>query len=185
MLVHILSIPDMPCTRTHIMYTQTLLYTALGTLTRHSPVHSISCSRTNTSSSYSTTSLHQTPLLIRGTPVLRIIRVWVVHTRTHTPHSWAGGGGLEQSPLGNPGVATTPCSAFFRQPRCWRRGEEGSWNNKGKLGRAQGGAAPARPRGEPCTAGSLEAPGLMPGEPEVGRKGGRRGAGPLCDVREQ
>lgn len=73
------------------------------------------------------------------------------------------------SPLGTPGVEITPCSAFCRQPRCRRRGEEGSWNNKGKLGRAQGGAARAGPRGEPCTAGSSEA-----AWPPAGGTGGRK-----------
>lgn len=87
--------------------------------------------------------------------------------RTHALPSRAGGGGLGRSPLGNPGVARTPCSAFCRQPRCRRRGEEGSWNNKGKLGRAQGGAAPAGRRGEPCAAGSSEA-----AWPPAGRTGG-------------
>lgn len=168
------------------LYTLTSLYTTSGTLlkktknktTRHSPVHCISRSRThtNTCSPNASTSLPQTPFLIRGTPVLRITSAWVGHARTHALPSRAGGGGLGRSPLGNPGVATAPCSAFCRQPRCWRQGEEGSWNNKGKLGRAQGGAAPAGPRGEPCTAGSSEAAWRLAGRTGGGEeKWGERG----------
>lgn len=86
-----------------------------------------------------------------------------------------------------PGVAATPRSAFCRSPRCRRRGEEGSWNNKGKLGRAQGGAAPAELRGEPCVAGALDAVGsrsqLTGGGEE--KEEGVEGEEPRCDVREQ
>ena len=75
-----------------------------------------------------------------------------------------------------PGVVAVPRSAFSNPPLCWRRGEEGSWNNKGKLGRAQGGAAPAGPRGEPCSAGALEAAGSRaPGAGARAPGGGARG----------
>lgn len=176
-LAHTLSILNMPvhsdsyCTHEH-RCTLPPVHLKKKKTTRHSPVHFISRSRThtNTCSSYSSTSFPQTPLLIRGTPVLRITSVWVGHARTHALPSRAGGvggGSLGPSPLGNPGVPSIPCSAFCRQPRCRRRGEEGSWNNKGKLGRAQGGAAPAGRRGEPCAAGSSEA-----AWPPAGRTGG-------------
>lgn len=80
-------------------------------------------------------------------------------------------------PVRIPGVAVAPLSMFCSPPRCWRRGEEGSWNNKGKLGRAQGGAAPAGPRGEPCLAGAWEATGSRAPEAGGGGKGewGSRG----------
>lgn len=88
-----------------------------------------------------------------------------------------------------PGVAGTPRSVFCSPPRCRRRGEEGSWNNKGKLGRAQGGAAPAGPRGEPCTAWVLQAARVSGARSRrwggSGGASGGRGAGPRRDVREQ
>ncbi|XP_059028481.1 uncharacterized protein LOC131830112 [Mustela lutreola] len=41
-----------------------------------------------------------------------------------------GGGGFGRRPLRIPGVAVAPRSVFCSLPRCRRRGEEGSWNNK-------------------------------------------------------
>ncbi|XP_026918211.1 uncharacterized protein LOC113600194 [Acinonyx jubatus] len=76
--------------------------------------------------------LHPQSQIIIGAPTARVGHT---HSRARKPLLPAQAGEASAPRRFRiPGVAGTPRSVFCSPPRCRRRGEEGSWNNKGSRG---------------------------------------------------
>lgn len=92
---------------------------------------------------------------------------------------------MGRSPLRTPGVAMVRAPLFAGSHGVGGEARKGAGITKASWEERKG----AQPRpgrgGSPALPGPRRLLGRQPGEPEVGRKGGGRGAEPPRDVREQ